>query len=309
MSENYAHNSSDPTFLIEALRWYLDNGVDELLLDNVTDRTVLPEISKVNDIEHNNAHNEKPVSQGFTEQSNQKQNALKNVVGFQDNTAQQEIMGAAQAIVEAQKIATNCATLEELSDAIKNFDGLSVRKTSTNMVFSDGNSEAPIMLIGEAPGADDDIQGKPFVGTSGQLLDKILACINLSREAENLSKAVYISNILNWRPPGNRTPTQSEMDISLPFIERHIALAKPKAIILCGGVTAKSLLRRSESISKLRGTFHEYLPPENLQYEKMAVIPTMVTYHPTYLLTTPAQKKAVWADMLMFQEKIAGLLP
>lgn len=312
MSQNYAQDETDQAFLIETLQWYLDQGVDEVLLDNVTDRTVLPEIPKEsaeNSKSKTGQNSTIPASTADNVQKTQPLKPANNILGFQDNaTTQQEMMGAAQAIGEAQKIAAGCKNLEELSEAIKAFEGLSVRKTATNMVFSDGNPEAPVMLIGEAPGADEDIQGKPFVGVSGQLLDKILACIDLSRAAEDVSQAVYISNILNWRPPGNRTPSQSEMDISLPFIERHIALIQPKALILCGGVAAKSLLRRSESISKLRGSFHDYLPPEALQAEKMASIPAMATYHPAYLLRTPAQKKAVWADMLMFQAKLTDIL-
>jgi DNA polymerase len=205
-------------------------------------------------------------------------------------------LGAAEAIVEAQKSAKICKNLEELQQAIADFDGLSVKKTATNMVFSDGDPQSDIMVIGEAPGADEDIQGKPFVGISGQLLDKILACIHLSRKPEAGQKSVYISNILNWRPPGNRTPTDSEISISLPFIEKHIELVKPKVVVLCGGVAGKSLLQRNDSISKLRGTFHDYQTTDGHQLKMIA------TYHPAYLLRTPAQKKAVWADMLMLQD-------
>lgn len=279
-----SHNNAEKAYLFQALQWHIDHGADEALVDSPIDKTVIPEIPK---------KTEKP-----------------KVVpaGFQDNKQQGEILGAAQAIVEARKLAAACQTREELQEAIRNFDGLSVKKTATNMVFCDGNPEAPVMLIGEAPGGDEDIQGKPFVGVSGQLLDRILACIDLSRAEENPQKSVYISNILNWRPPGNRTPTQAEIDISLPFIERHIALVQPKLLILCGGVSAKSLLRRTDSISKLRGVFHDYLVPEELQNDTSYSIPTMATYHPAYLLRTPAQKKAVWADMLMFQEKYQELL-
>ena len=287
MSQNYA----DKAQLIEALQWHIDHGADEALSGVPIDRTVMPELPK-------------------RQTSSKSQLSQANIVDFEDNAKQQEMMGAAQAVVEAQKLASECKTLDDLKKAISNFKGLSVRKTATNMVFSDGHPEAPVMLIGEAPGADEDIQGKPFVGVSGQLLDRILACIGLDRTSEEPSKSVYISNILNWRPPGNRTPTQAEMDISRPFIERHIALAQPKAIILCGGVSAKSLLRRSESISKLRGSFHDYRVPEALQTEDSNPnpIPAMATYHPAYLLRTPAQKKAVWADMLMFQAKLTEII-
>ena len=285
-----SHNNAENAYNIQALQWYIDHGVDELIVGEPIDRTAMPELPKRDNSKDKKALASQPA-----------------VSGFQDNVVQADMMGAAQAIVEAQKLAASCSTLEELAEAIRNFDGLSVKKTATNMVFCDGNAKAPVMLIGEAPGADEDIQGKPFVGVSGQLLDRILACIDLSREDENPQKSVYISNILNWRPPGNRTPTQAEIDISLPFIERHIALVQPKMIILCGGVAAKGLLRRTESISKLRGVFHDYQVPEGLHDGTVAPIPVMATYHPAYLLRTPAQKKVVWADMLMFQEKLANI--
>ncbi len=301
MAQNYAKNKTDRAFLLEALQWHLDNGMDELLSDQPVDRTAMPELPVRSE--------SPPVAAAAAPKPQVAAVKPANVIGFRDQAAAQQdigddMMGTAQAIVEAKKLAQACQTLEDLSKAISSFDGISIRKNATNMVFSDGNPKASVMLIGEAPGADEDAQGKPFVGVSGQLLDRILACIDLSREAEDISNAVYISNILNWRPPGNRTPTQAEMDISLPFIERHIALVQPKAIILCGGVSAKSLLRSTESISRLRGKFHDYQVPEDLNGGNTGVIPAMATYHPAYLLRTPAQKKAVWADMLMFREKL-----
>ncbi|MEM7618535.1 MAG: uracil-DNA glycosylase, partial [Pseudomonadota bacterium] len=214
------------------------------------------------------------------------------------------VIGAAEAMVESKKLAAACTNLDELKQAIANFDGLSVKKTATNMVFSDGNPKADIMLIGEAPGADEDAQGKPFVGASGQLLDKILASIGLARDSKEIDKAVYISNILNWRPPGNRTPTAQEIEISLPFIEKHIELVSPKYLILCGAVPGKSLLNQKASISKLRGKFHEYqaISIQNTAQER--TILALATYHPAYLLRTPAQKRAVWADMLMLKSEL-----
>jgi len=171
------------------------------------------------------------------------------------------------------------------------------------MIFSDGNHKANIMLIGDAPGADDDRMGKPFVGEVGQLMDKILKCIDLDRSEEDPSKSVYISNILNWRPPGNRTPSPAEIEVSLPFIERHIQLVQPKILILCGSIPAKSLLGSTSGISRLRKTWHEYLPQtEKLKSGKP--IHAIATYHPSYLLKTPQQKKSVWHDMLMLQKKM-----
>ncbi len=215
-----------------------------------------------------------------------------------------EIIGTAQARLDAAKMAAACNTLSELKDAIAAFDGLAIKKTATNMVFADGNPSARVMLVGEAPGADEDRQGQPFVGVSGQLLDRIFKAIGLARTDEDPAKSLYISNVLNWRPPGNRTPTPAEIDMSLPFIERHIALVNPKVLILCGGVAAKGLLGSGESISKLRGKFHDYRPLTPGISSNGDSIPAIATYHPAYLLRTPSQKKLVWADMLMLREHL-----
>lgn len=259
---------------LQALEWHLDSGADEALSDTPIDRTKMPELPK----------KEAPKA-----------------APAQQPVAQPGLLGAAEAKIDAIKLAREAKTLEELSQAIAGFDGLAVKKTATNMVFSDGNPKAPVMLIGEAPGADEDRQGKPFVGASGQLLDVILSHIGLSRKEEDPSKAVYISNILNWRPPGNRTPSPSEIEVSQPFIERHIELVNPKILILCGGVSAKTLLGREEGITKLRGQFQAYRP---LVLESDLNIPCIATYHPAYLLRTPAQKGKVWADMLLLKQKL-----
>lgn len=255
----------------QALQWHLDHGADEGLGERPVDRT------KVVEKQHAFTPFQKPLPSAP--------------------------LGKIDARAQAAKLAAAATSLEELKKAVAAFEGIAIKKTATNLVFSDGNRGAPIMLVGEAPGADEDRLGKPFVGASGQLLDRILACIGLDRATEDPAKSVYIANILNWRPPGNRTPSPAEIEVSLPFIEKHISLAKPKILILCGGVAAKALLGRVESISRLRKFWHDYesLTPE-LKRETPA-IPAIATYHPAYLLRTPSQKKAVWADMLMVQKK------
>lgn len=268
-----------------ALQWHLDAGADEVLQDTPNDRTAaITQLLK------------SPAAEVAPEGR-----VAPSIVPM---TPAPDMLGSAAAKVEAVRLAKGCNSLEELRAAIASFEGLAIRKTATNMVFCDGNPSAKIMLVGEAPGADEDRQGKPFVGVSGQLLDRILACIGLSRKEEDPDKAVYISNILNWRPPGNRTPTQAEIDISLPFIERHIALVKPKVLILAGGVSAKGLLGRDEAISKLRGKFQTYTPLTQGIAEEGFSLPSIATYHPAYLLRTPSQKGLVWADMLMLKARI-----
>jgi uracil-DNA glycosylase family 4 len=156
-----------------------------------------------------------------------------------------------------------------------------------NCVFSDGNPEADLMILGEAPGANEDRQGLPFVGEAGQLLDRMLASIGRDRTS------AYISNVLFWRPPGNRTPTAEEVASCLPFVEKHIALAKPKALLLVGGSSAGALLNLGLGVMKMRGNWYPYT---NAFLE--APLPALVTLHPAYLLRQPGQKRLAWRDLL-----------
>ena len=183
-------------------------------------------------------------------------------------------------------------SLNELKSYMLDFKGCELYKSSTNMVFSDGNSESKIMLIGEAPGHDEDIQGKPFVGRSGKLLDKMLEAINLNREK------VYIANIVPWRPPSNRRPTDEEIELCLPFIKKHIELIKPDVMMLLGSTATFALLKNTEGITKIRGKWVD-LNINNL------IIPTLPTFHPAFLLRQPAQKKHVWTDLKNLKNKIS----
>ena len=181
-------------------------------------------------------------------------------------------------------------SIDELREALLKFDGCALRQTAMNLVFADGNPLSSIMLIGEAPGADEDRQGKPFVGVSGQLLDNMLGSIGLDRTH------VYISNVIFWRPPGNRSPTDAEIAACLPFVERHIALIKPKILVLLGGVAAKTILRTKDGITRLRGRWVDYrLPGSNAE----DTIPCLPIYHPAYLLRQPAAKRQAWNDLLL----------
>lgn len=209
-------------------------------------------------------------------------------------------LGTADAKKEAIRLAQSANTLAELESAIRGFEGLAIKKTATNLVFSDGNPSAHIMVIGEAPGGDEDLQGKPFVGVSGQLMDRMFAAIGLSRKSEDPDTSIYISNILNWRPPGNRTPSPAEIEVSLPFIERHIALVKPKILVFMGGVPTKALLDTTDGITKLRGKWANYVPLSDIEGGEISCLPT---FHPSFLLRTPIQKKLAWADMLLLAKK------
>lgn len=187
-------------------------------------------------------------------------------------------------------------TLEELRAQIEAFDACSLKKTAMHTVFCDGNPKADVMIIGEAPGADEDRQGKPFVGQSGQLLRLIFTHIGLTIDH------VYITNVLPWRPPGNRQPTPMEIGMCLPFLQRHIELINPKIIVLAGSTAVKALLNNSEGITKIHGTWYSYKTPALNN-----PIPMMPIYHPAFLLRSPSKKKDVWLDMLEIKRKLQGL--
>ncbi|CAK0767195.1 uracil-DNA glycosylase [Azospirillaceae bacterium] len=195
--------------------------------------------------------------------------------------------------ISARAQAAEADTLEKLEACMRRFDGCALRWTAMNMVFSDGNPKAPLMLVGEAPGEDEDRQGRPFVGVSGQLLDRMLRWINLDRAK------FYITNILPWRPPGNRSPTPTEIASCLPFIERHIELIDPQFLVLLGGSAAKALLGRPEGITKLRGRWFEYQTPRLPR-----PIPTLPIFHPAYLLRSPTEKRLAWRDLLLLQKRM-----
>jgi len=199
--------------------------------------------------------------------------------------------------------ASTASSLTALREELLRFEGCALKHTAMNLVFSDGNPAASIMMIGEAPGEDEDRQGKPFVGVSGQLLDRMMSAAGLSRQTN-----VYISNILFWRPPGNRSPTDAEIAACLPFCERHIALVKPKILVLLGGVAAKSLLRTKDGITRIRGRWMQYTPPLfAAQGEAPQAIDCLPVYHPAYLLRQPASKRQAWNDMLMLAKRIREL--
>ena len=191
-------------------------------------------------------------------------------------------------IDEATQLAQSSKNLKELEKALHSFEGCGLKHTAMHTVFSDGNPETSVMLIGEAPGADEDRLGKPFVGLSGKLLDRMFHTIGYDRTK------LYISNILPWRPPGNRPPTKEEAAMCLPFVERHIELINPKVLIFVGGTSAKTLLRTPTGITKIRGRFVDYHP----YGDPNKTIPATALFHPAYLLRSPAQKRYVWMDLL-----------
>jgi DNA polymerase len=201
------------------------------------------------------------------------------------------------AVADAHARAASATTLDELREALAGFTGCNLRLTATQLVFGDGNPHAEVMFVGEAPGREEDIAGEPFVGKSGQLLNRMLASIGLEREA------VRVTNAVPWRPPGNRPPTPIETEMCLPFIARQIELVRPKILVCLGSPAAKVILKTDEGILRLRGTWHSYafglLPEET--------IPTLPMLHPAYLLRQSAQKKLAWRDLLALKARLAEL--
>jgi DNA polymerase len=257
----------------QLLRWYVEMGADEAIGAEPNDRFAAPV-----------ARRPEPVSAAPPVPAAAEPSAavpLRRVEGF-------------AAAASARALAEAAQTLDELRAAIAGFEGCALRRTATNTVFADGTPGAPLMIIGEAPGAEEDRLGLPFVGRSGQLLDRMLAAIGFDRK-----RNVYITNVLFWRPPGNRKPTDEETAACLPFVWRHIALLAPRVVMLSGGTATAALLGRAEGITRLRG---RWFPLEVPGLDR--AVPAMATYHPSFLLRTPARKGEAWRDLLAVQSKL-----
>jgi uracil-DNA glycosylase len=198
------------------------------------------------------------------------------------------ILAPEEAVIDAQSRAARATTLEELRELLATFEGCGLRTTANRLVFSGGTAGSRIMLVGEAPGAEEDKEGMPFVGRSGKLLDLMLAGIGLDRSK------VYIANIVPWRPPGNRTPTPQESAVCLPFIRRQIELCAPDILLCLGGPSAQTLLQQRDGILKLRGNWFDFQCGDQ-------TIKALPTLHPAYLLRQPLQKRLAWRDMLILK--------
>ncbi len=199
----------------------------------------------------------------------------------------------AEAAQSARLLAAKAETIEALGEIVAAFDLCPLKRTATTTVFMDGNPAARIMIVGEAPGAEEDRQGKPFVGRAGQLLDRMLAAIELDRSK------VQITNVIYWRPPGNRKPTSAEIASCLPFVLRHIALARPRVLVLAGGTAASALLPTGEGITRLRGRWFDLAVPG---LDKP--VPTLPMFHPAFLLRTPERKREAWRDLLALKARL-----
>ena len=276
--------------LLEALRWQVDIGVDEALEDAPQDHYALSEAQRRDKVTQANlkAHAEPqrtpPTPSGTAGPTGSPALFEPKAGKLQSNEA---VVGEARAAADAAK------DLAGLRAAVEAFEDCPLKKTAMTCVFADGEPSAPLMILGEAPGANEDRQGLPFVGDAGKLLDRMLAAIGRDRTS------AYISNVLFWRPPGNRTPTAEETASCLPFVEKHIALAKPDVLLLVGGSAAATLLGETRGVMKLRGQWHAY---KNPYLEKP--IPAMVSLHPAYLLRQPGHKRLAWRDLLAVKQTL-----
>jgi DNA polymerase len=266
--------------LAALLRWYEEVGVDEAVDAAPVDRTALSTVAAAPAPAVGPAPAASPAAPAAAAA------ASGGLPGLTDAAA-----GA-----DARAIAARCTTLAELEAALRDFEGCPLKVTATQMVFADGNPNADLMIMGEAPGGDEDRLGKPFVGRAGQLLDRMLAAIGRDRTT------TYISNVVVWRPPGNRKPSNTEIAVMLPFAERHIALARPKVLVLAGGTAAAAILGTTTGITRLRGQWHEHQVPD-----LAAPIPTLPMFHPAYLLRQPAHKRLAWRDLLSLADRMAAL--
>jgi DNA polymerase len=269
------------------LRWYVEQGVDEAVGEEPVDRFALPPP----------AASPPPAVPAMRPSSVPAPPSMPTPARTPTPQPRPPVpLESPQLVEDARALAANCSTLAELEAAIRAFEGCALKRTAKNTVFADGTPGAPVMIVGEAPGADEDRLGKPFVGVSGQLMDRMMEAIGLRRDG-----GFYITNILFWRPPGNRTPTLAEQAMCLAFTRRHIELARPKVLVLAGGTAVKAVLDTTEGITRMRGKWTSYRLGDGTE------LPTMPTFHPAYLLRTPASKRQSWMDLLAVDKKLKEL--
>ncbi len=280
---------ADTREIAALLSFYQDAGVDALLNEQPVDRLNERPAPRVESAR---------VMEGAASTAPQRQKEAAPGRSFQQAREAKPRVSLASppspeaAEMAARKAAARAATLEELRAIVERFEGCALRATATQLVFADGNPQARIMFVGEAPGRDEDLAGLPFVGRSGKLLDRMMAAIGLDRSC------AYIANVVPWRPPGNRTPTPQETAICLPFILRQIELVNPDVLVCLGAPSAQTLLKMREGILKIRGRWFTHRTGAR-------EIPALATLHPAYLLRQPLQKRLAWRDFLEIKKGLA----
>ncbi|SOH93181.1 DNA polymerase [Monaibacterium marinum] len=261
----------DHQTLLAALAWQVEMGVDEAIGDDPVDRYSAPPPPEP-------VVQAPPVVQAISAQKLAENEHAQLIANF---TAQ------------AHAMAAGCATLPALHDAMQAFDGCTLKQGARNFVFSDGHASARLMIVGEAPGRDEDREGRPFVGRSGQLLDKMLAAIGRDRSSEAPDQGAYITNVMPWRPPANRDPVGEEVAMMRPFLLRHITLAQPDCLLLLGNSAMKTLFEVEQGITAMRG-----------QWREVAGVPAIASFHPAALLRNGLHKKSAWQDLLHIKSRL-----
>lgn len=261
---------------LNQLRWLVECGVDEAVDATPRDRFTAPSSKLVDPPD-------RPASPA----------AVATSISTAGPAPRVTIEPTAALIEEARSIAGAADSVEALAAGVAAFDGCALKRTAKHTVFADGNAEADLMFIGEAPGAEEDRRGLPFVGAAGRLLDLMLQAIGRDRTT------AYITNVLFWRPPGNRNPSPEEISICRPFVERHIALVRPRVLVCVGGIAAKTLLGKTEGITRLRGRWYA-VQPDGVDHP----IRTTAIYHPAYLLRQQSQKRQAWRDLIAIRTKL-----
>lgn len=271
------------------LEWYLDMGVDETIGDAPVDRYLVnPEPPKPAapgpDVRQSAAAEVDPsLDRNFESRPPQAFDGLQTEVSEQ------------RAVRFAEIAAANSGDLESLRKATNDFEHCALKGEATQLVFSDGNPEAKVMIVGEAPGADEDRIGKPFVGRAGKLLDRMFEAIGMSRAAQEPDRALYIANAVPWRPRGNRNPTPEELRVMFPFTAKHIELAKPEILVLMGNVPCRALIGK-DKITRLRGNWQDFRG-----------IPVMPMFHPAYLLRNAQSKMYSWWDLIEIRKRLKSM--
>lgn len=267
----------DPRAMLAALAWQVEAGADEAIAEAPVDRFApVPRV--------------RAPAEAAAAEAGPAEVAAAEAVAGEAGAAE-----AAEAGAGSEALAASCGDLAALRAALAGFEGCALKQGARNLVFADGNPAARVMIVGEAPGREEDARGLPFVGRSGQLLDRMLAAIGLSRRAEDPAAAVYITNVLPWRPPANRDPSGDEIAMLKPFLMRHIALVNPEVLVLMGNPAAKTVLGTTTGITRLRG-----------QWTVAGPWPVLPMLHPASLLRDPLRKRLAWADLLALRARLDG---
>ena len=274
--------------LAEALQFYIDNDLNEIISEK--SQNYFQHFQQKIAVKKVAEEKKSPIVNTFIKPQFSTDQALsilaKKLVTSEKFQSLNEIVAKAKSLAQAAK------TVDELRKAVENFDGCNLKKMATNTVFADGNPNSKIMVIGEAPGNHEDLQGIPFCDDSGQMLNDMLGAINLTRQ-----ESFYVTNVIFWRPPGNRRPTDEELAICRPFVERHIQLINPDVLLLVGATSMSAVLGVNDPISKVRGQLIDFSPKFLSR-----TIKTFTIFHPSYLMRQPSKKKVAWQDMIALEE-------